>query len=336
MKKRLSILLAVIMMAGIFSSCGKKNAGPEDVPPAGEVPAEPVKDDFAAKYEDAAKRPVAVMIDNDNKDAWPHAGLSEAYLIYEITVEGSATRLMALFNETNTEKIGPVRSSRHYFLDYALEHDAIYTHFGWSPRAMEDIPALGVNNINGIYDGAAFWRERKNKNDYHSAFTSMQRINEQISAKGYRTEREKAPLDFANERYTPEGDTAKSVYIPFASFYSVKFEYDDASGAYSRIVNGSPHALQENVKIAAENIIVMKMREAPLGDGSARINISDVGSGEGWFITAGKCVPINWSKESRAAKTVWKDAKGNEIKLNPGQTWVEIVSTSTDVTPESA
>ena len=335
MKKKLSLFLAVIMMAGAFSACGKKKAETESIPAPTETAApESQKDDFAVKYEKATKRPVAVMIDNDNKDAWPHAGLSEAYLIYEITVEGSATRLMALFNETETEKIGPVRSSRHYFLDYASEHDAIYTHFGWSPKAMEDIPALGINNINGIYDAGAFWRERKHKNDYHSAFTSMKLINEQISAKSYRTDREKAPLNFADKRYTPEGDAASSVYIPFASFYSVKFEYDAESGTYSRIVNGSSYALQEGAKIAAENIIVMKMHEAPLGDGSARINISDVGSGEGYFLTAGKCVPVKWSKESRTAKTVWKDGSGNEIKLNPGQTWVEIVSTSVNTAIE--
>ena len=92
--------------------------------------------------------------------------------------------------------------------------------------------------------------------------------------------------------------------------------------------------MQEGAKIAAENIIVMKMHEAPLGDGSARINISDVGSGEGYFLTAGKCVPVKWSKESRTAKTVWKDGSGNEIKLNPGQTWVEIVSTSVNTAIE--
>ena len=51
---------------------------------------------------------------------------------------------MALFKGQNLEKIGPVRSSRHYFLDYALENDAIYVHYGWSPQAQYDISNLGV------------------------------------------------------------------------------------------------------------------------------------------------------------------------------------------------
>ena len=86
-------------------------------------------------------RPIAVMIDN-HKDALPQGGLNDAYMVYEIIVEGGESRLMALFKGVEPEQIGPVRSSRHYFLDYALENDAIYAHFGWSPQAQYDISAL--------------------------------------------------------------------------------------------------------------------------------------------------------------------------------------------------
>ena len=83
-------------------------------------------------------RPFAVMIDN-HSDAWPQAGLNQAYMVYEIIVEGGETRLMALFKGVDLDKIGPVRSARHYFIDYAMENDAIYVHFGQSPQAQSDI-----------------------------------------------------------------------------------------------------------------------------------------------------------------------------------------------------
>ena len=91
-------------------------------------------------------RPIAVMIDN-HSGAWPQANLNKAYMVYEIIVEGGETRLMALFKGQDLDKIGPIRSSRHYFLDYVLENDAIYVHHGWSPQAQSDISTLGVNNI---------------------------------------------------------------------------------------------------------------------------------------------------------------------------------------------
>ena len=102
-------------------------------------------------------RPIAVMIDNHN-DAWPQAGIQKAYMVYEIVVEGGETRLMALFKGTEIEKIGPVRSARHYFLDYAMENDAIYVHFGWSPQAQSDIKKYTINKN--------YWRIRQYEKRY--------------------------------------------------------------------------------------------------------------------------------------------------------------------------
>ena len=120
-------------------------------------------------------RPFAVMIDNHNQ-AWPQVGLQKAYMVYEAIAEGGETRLMAMFKGVDVEQIGPVRSSRHYFLDYAMENDAIYVHFGWSPQAQSDIKKYSINNINGIEeDGTTFWRTKK-KSAPHNALTSTEKI----------------------------------------------------------------------------------------------------------------------------------------------------------------
>ena len=135
--------------------------------------------------EDSKTRPIAVMI-NNNHEAWPHAGLQDAYLTYEILAEGGITRMMALFKDKNTEKIGSVRSARPYYLDYALENDAIYVHYGWSEKAKSDISSLGVDNINGLTVSSVFWRDKSlNKATEHTVFTSMEKINEYAKEKGY-------------------------------------------------------------------------------------------------------------------------------------------------------
>ena len=106
------------------------------------------------------KRPIAVMIDN-NVGTSSHAGLQDAYITYEAIVEGGLTRIMAIYKDKDVDLIGPVRSSRHYFLDYALENDAIYAHYGWSTFAENDIKELGVNNLNGMIpkEEGAYWRD---------------------------------------------------------------------------------------------------------------------------------------------------------------------------------
>ena len=81
------------------------------------------------------------MIDN-NTNAQPQASLNSTYMVYEIIVEGNESRLMALFKGKDCDSVGPIRSSRHYFLDYAMENDAIYTHVGFSPWAKRDISSL--------------------------------------------------------------------------------------------------------------------------------------------------------------------------------------------------
>ncbi len=323
MKKLYSILLITALL---LCGCSPKTENPPvSSSPAEATEAPAAKSEFYTKYQEETRRPVAVMVDNDNSAAWPHAGIEEAYMIYEVPVEGGSTRLMAFFYQDGPEKIGPVRSSRHYFLDYVLEHDAIYTHFGYSPRAQADIPALGVNNINGVLgtDANVFWREG---GGYHNAFTSMERILDMTGKKEYRTERQKAPLPFATEDAVPAGDMeAKNIKIPYSGFYSSGFSYNEENGTYDKYMNGKLHPLQGDGKIEAKNIVIMQMRTYPLGDGSARINIDTVGSGEGYYISMGKAVPITWEKTARSAKTVWKNEAGEEIALNPGQTWVMLL-----------
>ena len=74
--------------------------------------------------------------------------VKQTYLNYEIPIDGGVTRIMAVFKDTNATLVGPIRSSIYYFIDYALENDAIYVHFGWSPQAEADMQTWGVNNIN--------------------------------------------------------------------------------------------------------------------------------------------------------------------------------------------
>ena len=151
------IILLLLICAGVggyfgykyYSSKQNNNQNNEGTTEAmAEEPAVVVPEKQVQIY-NGDQRPIACMIDN-HKDAWPQFSINSAFTVYEIIVEGGETRLMALFQNKDLN-VGPMRSSRHYFLDYALENDAIYAHIGWSPQAQKDIPALGVNNINGLY-----------------------------------------------------------------------------------------------------------------------------------------------------------------------------------------
>jgi hypothetical protein len=60
-----------------------------------------------------AGRPVvAVKIDNDDRQARPQSGIAAAEVVYELVVEGGATRFLALFHATDATPVGPIRSAR--------------------------------------------------------------------------------------------------------------------------------------------------------------------------------------------------------------------------------
>ncbi len=334
--KLLTLMLIALICTSLLS-CKKKEKAEDPAPVQNEEITEetPVQKE---KYNDNNARPFAIMIDNDGKDSWPHSGLNDAFLIYEMYVEGSATRLMALFKGVNTPKIGPVRSARHYYFDYAFEHDAIYTAFGWSPKAGAELPKIGLDFINGIKgsDNGYFWREQKYKGDYHSVYTSIENLTKAANDKGYALTTDQKFMEY-NDEFTPVtgGYSAQNIKIPYAGFYSVTYTFDPEKNSYKRVLNSSIlHQSPDGVPYMPTNIILQKAKNYNLGDGSQRQNIETVGNGDAIYITGGQAIDIKWSKASRQAKTIYKDLNGNEIKLNPAQTWINIVPPSMKITIE--
>lgn len=283
-------------------------------------------------------RPIAVMIDN-HKGAWPQAGLNQAYLVYEIIVEGGETRLMPVFKGTDLAKIGPVRSSRHYFLDYALENDAIYVHYGWSPQAEYDIKALKVNNLNGITQSTTdFWRV-KDKKAPHNAVTSTKNILKMSETKGYRTQSsQKSILNYkAEEVNLDEGIEATRVVIPYSKLHTVSYTYDQENKRYIRYARNTKQTDWDTKEdIVTKNIIITFAKNYKLNDteNKDRQGLNNIGDLKGYYITNGKAIEIVCSKSSRTAKTVYKDLQGNEIKVNDGNTFIQICPIDAEVVIE--
>ena len=280
-------------------------------------------------------RPIAVMIDNHNL-AWPQAGLNKAYLVYEVIVEGGETRLMALFKGVTVDKIGPVRSSRHYFLDYVMENDAIYAHYGWSPMAESDIKSYNINNLNGITESTStFWRV-KDKSAPHNAVTSTEALLKAAKTKGYKTtSTKKSVLNYTTDDVTlEEGQGATSVTIPHSNLQTVKYVYDEENQVYKRYArNKAQTDWDTGNNITTKNIIITMCDNYTLNDSEnkGRQGLKNIGTFNGYYITNGKAIKIKCIKESRNAQTKYEDLQGNEIKVNDGNTWINICPTDAKV-----
>ncbi len=285
-------------------------------------------------------RPIAVMIDNHD-DAWPQAGLQRAYMVYEIIVEGGETRLMALFKGADdVEKIGPVRSARHYFIDYAMENDAIYTHFGESPQASSDIKKYSIDEIDGISeDGTTFWRV-KDKKAPHNAVTSMENLIKSAKNKNYKmTSSKDSVLNYVTDEVNLEdGQGAVSLTIPHSQLQTVKYEYDEQNKVYERYARGEAQVdWDTDEPITVKNIIITFCDNYTLSDveNKGRQGIKNIGTFNGYYITNGKAIRIKCIKNARDEQTVYQDLNGNEIDVNDGNTFVHICPTDADVEIES-
>ncbi len=280
-------------------------------------------------------RPIAVMIDN-NTNAWPQAGINDAYMVYEIIVEGGETRLMALFKNVNLEKIGPVRSSRHYFIDYVMENDALYAHYGWSPQAQSDISTYKINNINGIYEDAGYWRDKVKKAP-HNALTSTEKLLAVANRRGYRTTSDATSvLNYTTDEVVLEnGIDAKYVRIPYNSYNVIEFRYDETTQRYTKYAKNKKQTdLATGNDITTKNIIITFAENYTLTDAEnkGRQGLKNIGTLKGYYITNGKAIEITCEKTDRKSKTVYKDLDGNEIKVNDGNTFVQICPQNASVT----
>ena len=307
-------------------------------------PVEEPKKPLTIVDENSNQRPIAVMIDN-NVGTTSHAGLQDAYITYEAIVEGGLTRIMAVFKDRTTSLIGPVRSSRHYFLDYALENDALYAHYGWSTYAQNDISALHVNNINGLYVSGPYWRDSSIAAP-HNVFTSIEKLYASAVDLGYET----TSSQWQNLNYTtdtvdlttfedstitceeneeacnknPNLITANKVTIPYSYSQERSYQYDSTTDTYLRFMNGRAHTdkttgQQYNYK----NVIIMKVNNFSL-DNEGRQDLDTTGSGDGYYLTGGYALPITWHKASRTSKTAYTYSDGSEVKIKDGNTFIQI------------
>lgn len=285
----------------------------------------PMKEDLSNR------RSVGIMISNISY-ALPQSGIESADIIYETLAEGGVTRLFAVFHEFQNEKIGPIRSCRHYFLDFALDHDAVYFHAGQSPQGQLAIQNLKISAVNSIsyLSLIAFYLD-PNRKAPHSTYTGYERVMEGWKRKEYRTEPNKETgrkLNFSQDKeiLLENGKTVYHLKLPYSYIDTPYFTYDREKGEYLRFQFGKPHIdVETGNQLHFTNIIlqVTDIWHIP-GDDAGRLDMKLIGEGKGYFFTRGKMIPITWKKESHVKTTHYYDESGKEILLNPGKTWIGV------------
>lgn len=293
----------------------------------------------------ALQRPVAVMI-NNIINALPQSGIENASVIYEAPVEGEITRMMAIFDSVDgIDKIGPVRSCRDYYIDWSLEFDAIYVHYGQAVYAYDLLNSDMVNNISGLqyqdsvgelngYAGEDVFFRSSDRVAPHNCYTSGEGILKGIERKGYSMELDNdytGHFKFAADGETvtyPEGTATHIVPHKYTNYPF--FDYDTTTEKYlrSEYPDRSAGAAQiddtTGDQLAVDNVIIQYC-EIQNYDDHGYLNINTNSGGDAILFTKGTYEHATWVKDSDWGPAKYYDADGNEIAINQGKTWVCIV-----------
>ena len=282
--------------------------------------------------EAALRHPIAVMID-DHIGARPQSGFNSAAIVFQAPAEGGIPRYMLVFQDQVPAAVGPIRSARQYYIEWAAQWRAMYTHFGGSPQALDTLRVDGhgqlVWNADGFRWSPQYMQRNPDRRAPHNVYTDGAQLQALAARIGVPQAKIEPAFDFApDEAPTRPVGNAITVTYPYES---ITFRYDPNRDAYLRYINGSKRPqvdAADNEVVAPTNVVVLRMHFGPLSptDTHNRLEAADVGSGDAWISTAGSTIHGRWKKASQTAPILLVDGKGRPVSLQPGQTFVEVIA----------
>ena len=270
--------------------------------------------------------PIAVMIDNIG-DARPHSGLAGADVVYDIPAEGGITRLLAIFFKDGPERVGPVRSTRSYYVYLAKQFDAALVHVGASPGGWGALYDTGILDVDETTGTAGFSRD-PNRYAPHNAYMNLPALRQAMSAAEVSLVGGLGGLVYAPPTPPADGTPSTELEIdyPGAGAYTIVYTYDAAANRYLRTMDGAPHSDAETgEQYSARTVLVQITAVVPIeGDEFRRVDVQLIGSGEGYLAMNGTVYPVTWSKSDYTQGTVFTYLDGSAVTLPRGPVWIQI------------
>ncbi len=277
----------------------------------------------------ATKRAVtAVMIENSDY-ARPQSGLAEADVVFEAVAEGGITRFIALYQTSRPSLIGPVRSLRPYYVEWAASFDPSVAHVGGSPDALNMIRSGNYGlDIDQFFNSGSYWRAT-DRSAPHNVYTDSDKLDSLNSSKNKTTSTFTfAPRVNEKKSTTP---TANRISLEVSSgIFNVSYNYNQGNNSYDRMQGSEAHVDREKGQISPKVVVAIKTNISLSSDGS-HMNISAIGSGQAFVFQNGIVTEGSWSKSGPKEQLVIKDANGKDIELIRGQTWITAVANERSV-----
>lgn len=334
------VLLVIILLIAVVGIIGYKMTRPQKVvikkvavmqkKPAVVVPTTVPSNLSGLPVEPAVNNtPITgVMIENST-DARPQSGLAQASVVFEAIAEGGITRFLALYQDTAPTNVGPIRSVRPYYEQWALGFNAAIAHVGGSPEALANIKAWGVRDLDQFYN-SKYYHRVTTRVAPHNVYTGVPTLLELQNAKGFAV----TPFTgFARKTAAPlKTPSVNTINLTLSGpVYNVSYAYDATTNSYKRSEGGAPHNDAESgAQLSPKVVIAMVMPYSIASDGKHSV-YGVIGSGPVYIFQDGGVTTGTWTKASNNEQLSFTDASGAPIKINPGQTWLTAVAKTSNV-----
>ena len=293
-----------------------------------------------------AYTPIVMVLDNA-EDAYPHWGVSQADIVFQIPNAGSgATKLLALFADHYPEQAGPVRSGRASMLPVATSFNAAFAFAG--PPAVTgddvDIEALMskwkmtfTHRVYNLLHNNDFKERFHDAAGGHNLSCHIAAIHDNLVNKA--VEFEERPFLFTDEKRT-DGDIANIIRVLHRgesaetasnSASRAVFKYLPETGEYIRTNSSGKYTDRTNGELVTfANVIVLRVK---FGWEKNYVFLKKhlAGSGTAEIFQDGRYVRGAWVRKDATSRLVFTDADGSELEFKCGKTFIVITNEVTDV-----
>jgi hypothetical protein len=270
---------------------------------------------------------VAVKVEN-NPLAYPLSGLEKADLVFEEEVEGGLSRFMAIYDCSDSSKVGPVRSARVVDPDIMRPVTQILADAGSNAIVDKVLAKAHIAVIDELNAGSAMRRvARTGISSEHTLYANTVALRK-LGRKHYK----KPPPDNIFKFGDLQKDASKkatSITINFSSGNVAGYKW--AKGRWQRLQGGTPMMAESGHQLAVDNVLIeehkvnySKKITDVLGNPSTEIaNVT--GSGRAVLFRDGRAIKGEWSRKSATEPVHFATRSGDEMQLKPGTVWIELV-----------
>ena len=279
--------------------------------------------------EDESTYDAFFAIIENSKQSRPQSGLSQADFVYEVMTEGGITRFLALFNSKYSEKIGPIRSARYYFLDLAKEFDLPFVHCGGSYDALDKLSKnTTLKSINEMNYSTYFFRDNSRKAP-HNLYTSTENIENFLDNNTF-SETNMRKLNFDDDFWiNADLENCQNIDLNFNNYYSTSYTYSE--NGYIKSMDGKESVDATTNEPLIFNNIVIQFTSIKQREDEQYMNIELLGSGDALIISNGKYIKGTWNKPNNQSTTIIKNINNKDIPLGVGNTIWHIVDTQNKI-----